>query len=238
MLMSSSISLRDLHDSVNNLLRSSDIKGILSHHKQDQEWIQRVSESSLKMLDSCGNTKEILCLVKGHVQQLRTTFHRASLGETEKKLSEYCFQRKELRKQMLKRLKSLKQAKNTTTGCGGQDTPVDDNLIVVANVLKEVGETIVILLESIMLLMSMPNPNPKTEKKMMIKCNGIFTVKAKFTRLNSLSPWEDCDTQALQSAIERLEAVESAMEDLEVELGCIFKRLMRTRVLLLNILTN
>ncbi|MFS7994012.1 hypothetical protein Hanom_Chr12g01100851 [Helianthus anomalus] len=240
MLMSSSISLRDLHDTVNNLLRSSDIKGILSHHKQDQEWIQRVSESSLKMLDSCGNTKEILCLVKGHIQQLRTTFHRASLGETEKKLSEYCFQRKELRKQMLKRLKSLKQAKNTTTGgCGGQDTPVDDNLIVVANVLKEVRETIVILLESIMLLMSMPNPNPKTEKKMMMmKCNGIFTVKAKFTRLNSLSPWEDCDTQALQSAIERLEAVESAMEDLEVELGCIFKRLMRTRVLLLNILTN
>ncbi|KAF5777716.1 hypothetical protein HanRHA438_Chr12g0549931 [Helianthus annuus] len=238
MLMSSSISLRDLHDTVNNLLRSSDIKGILSHHKQDQEWIQRVSESSLKMLDSCGNTKEILCLVKGHIQQLRTTFHRASLGETEKKLSEYCFQRKELRKQMLKRLKSLKQAKNTSAGGEVQDIPVDDNLIVVANVLKEVRETLVILLESIMLLMSMPNPNPKTEKKMMIKCNGIFTVKAKFTRLNSLSPWEDCDTQALQSATERLEAVESAMEDLEVELGCIFKRLMRTRVLLLNILTN
>ncbi|XP_021995592.1 uncharacterized protein LOC110892750 [Helianthus annuus] len=190
------------------------------------------------MLDSCGNTKEILCLVKGHIQQLRTTFHRASLGETEKKLSEYCFQRKELRKQMLKRLKSLKQAKNTSAGGEVQDIPVDDNLIVVANVLKEVRETLVILLESIMLLMSMPNPNPKTEKKMMIKCNGIFTVKAKFTRLNSLSPWEDCDTQALQSATERLEAVESAMEDLEVELGCIFKRLMRTRVLLLNILTN
>ncbi|KAK1419713.1 hypothetical protein QVD17_28992 [Tagetes erecta] len=222
-------SLRDLHDSVNNLLRAPDIKCVLSEHEHDQKWIQKISESTLKMLDSCGNTKDILSLVKGHIQQLRSTFYRASLGETENKvISTYCFQRKELRKQMLKRLKSLKRMKKVT--------PLDDNLIVVANVLKEVRETIVILLESIMLLMSMPNPNPKTTN--MMKCNGVLAVKVKFTRLNSLSPWEDCDVQAIQSAIERLEAVESAMEDLEVELGCIFKRLMRTRVLLLNILTN
>ncbi|KAK9064863.1 hypothetical protein SSX86_016245 [Deinandra increscens subsp. villosa] len=232
MSSSSFESLRDLHDSVNNLLRSPDIKGVVSHHKQDQMWIQKVSESSLKMLDSCGNTKETLCLVKGHIQQLRSTFLRASLRESETKLSAYCFQRKELRKQMLKRLKSLKHMKNTATSGGGLD-----NLVVVDNVLKEVRETIVILLESIMMLMTMPTPNPKTAKAMM-KCNGVFAVKVKFTRLNSLSPWEDCDVQELQSEIERLEAVESAMEDLEVELGCIYKRLMRTRVLLLNILTN
>lgn len=221
-------SLRDLHDSVNNLLRAPDIKGVLSQQEHNKKWIQNISESTLKMLDSCGNTKDILSLVKGHIQQLQCTFHRASLGESENKLSTYCFQRKEFRKQMLKRLKSLKQMKNTT--------PLDDNLIVVANVLNEVRETIVILLESIMLLMSMPNPNPKTSN--MAKCNGVLSVKMKFTRLNSLSPWEDCDVQEIRSAVERLEAVESAMEDLEVELGCIFKRLMRTRVLLLNILTN
>ncbi|KAD1027253.1 hypothetical protein E3N88_43399 [Mikania micrantha] len=228
-------SLRDMHDSVNNLLRSPDIKGVFSDYPHDQKLIQKVSESSLKMLDSCGNTKDILFMVKCHIQRLRSTFRRASHGETENKLSAYYFQRKELRKQMLKRLKSLKQMKNTTnTHVGGHD-----NLVVVANVLKEVRDTIVILLESIMLLMSMPNPNPNTTKT-MVKCNGIMPVKVKlkFTRLNSLSPWEDCDVQEIQSAIERLEAVESAMEDLEVELGCIFKRLMRTRVLLLNILTN
>lgn len=136
---------------------------------------------------------------------------------------------------MLKRLNSLKKMKNTTSTFDGRhDTPVDDNLIVVAGVLKEVRETVVILLESLMLLMSMPNPNPQTSKNMI----SFLAAKVKFKRVNSLSPWEDCDVQALQSAMERLEAVESAMEDLEVELGCIYKRLMRTRVLLLNILTN
>nr|XP_043619078.1 uncharacterized protein LOC122590964 [Erigeron canadensis] len=212
------------------------MKQILYQDKHDQEWVQKVSESSLKMLDSCGTIKDILCLVKGHIQELQSTFRRASLGESERKLTAYCFQRKEMRKQMLKRLNSLKKV-NTCTG-GLDETPIDDNLMVVGNVMKQVRKTVVILLESIMLLMSMPNPSLKTTKK-VINCNGAFAAKVKFTRVNSLSQWEDCDdVQTIQSAIERLEAVESAMEDLEVELGCIFKRLMRTRVLLLNILTN
>ncbi|XP_073265526.1 uncharacterized protein [Populus alba] len=45
-------------------------------------------------------------------------------------------------------------------------------------------------------------------------------------------PWLD------QGSNKRLEAVEIAVEDLEVELECMFRRLIQTRVLLLNILTN
>ncbi|KAJ6736485.1 BPS1-LIKE PROTEIN [Salix viminalis] len=44
-----------------------------------------------------------------------------------------------------------------------------------------------------------------------------------------------CDETALHSANKRLEAVEIAVEDLEVELECTFDQ---TRVLLRNILTN
>lgn len=47
-----------------------------------------------------------------------------------------------------------------------------------------------------------------------------------------------CDVMALQSANKRLEAVEIAIEDLEAELDCMFRRLIQTRVSLLNILTN
>ncbi|XP_071729145.1 uncharacterized protein [Rutidosis leptorrhynchoides] len=221
MSSSSFESLRDLHDSVNNLLHSPDIKRVLSHNKQDRKWVQEVSESSLKMLDSCCTTKDILSLVKGHIQDLQSTFRRASLGETEKKLSTYCLQRKELKKQMLKRLNSLKKMKSSTTD---DSPPIEDNLMVVSNVLKEVRETIAILLESVMLLMSMPNPNHENWKAGIMSCNGVIAAKVRLKRLHSLSPWEDCDVQSLRSAIERLEAVESAMENLEIELGCIYKR--------------
>ena len=136
---------------------------------------------------------------------------------------------------MLKRLKSLKLTKNTTTSNGYDD---DHNLVVVANVLGEVRETIISLVESLMLLMSMPSPNPNTKTRKSMHSNGFIAAKAKFMRVNSLSRWEKCEVHAVRRAIERLEAVESAVEDLEVELECIFKRLIRTRVLLLNILSN
>ncbi|KAK9059437.1 hypothetical protein SSX86_020131 [Deinandra increscens subsp. villosa] len=231
------LSLRDLHDSTNDLLHSPTLKSALSRHEQGQTSVQMVSESSLKMLDSCGRTKDILFLVKTHIQDLQSTFHRITLGETsstEKKFVTYHHHRKDLKKQMLKRLKSLKLTKSTNTSNGFRN---DDNLMVVVNVLGEVRETIISLLDSLMLLMSIPNPNyPKPRKSM--NSNGFVQVKAKFMRLNSLSPWENCDVRAVRPAIERLEAVESAVEDLEVELECIFKRLIRTRVLLLNILSN
>ncbi|XP_071700741.1 uncharacterized protein [Rutidosis leptorrhynchoides] len=169
------------------------------------------------MLDSCGRTKDILILVKTHIQELQSTFHRITLGvqtsSSEKKLSAYHLHRKDLRKQMLKRLKSLKITKNSTTANNDSD---DDNLTVVSHVLDDVRETITSLVESLMLLMSMPSPNPKARRS--INFNGIVAAKAKFMRVNSLSRWDKCDVQAVRQAIERLEAVESAVEDLEVEL--------------------
>ncbi|KAI3724560.1 hypothetical protein L2E82_36341 [Cichorium intybus] len=229
-------SLRDMHDSANDLLRSPSLKRALSHHQQNQTSVINVSESSLKMLDSCGRTKDILFLVKAHIQELQSTFRRITLGETslaEKKFSAYHIHRKDLKKQMLKRLKSLKITKNTTTSNGYDD----NNITVVANVLGEVRETIISLVESLMLLMSMPSPNPNPTTRKSIHSNGLIVAKAKFMRVNSLTPWEKCEVHAVRRAIERLEAVESAVEDLEVELECIFKRLIRTRVLLLNILS-
>lgn len=97
-------------------------------------------------------------------------------------------------------------------------------------------DTIISLVESLMLLMSIPSPNHNARKSM--NSNGLIAMKAKFMRVNSLTPWEKCDLHSVRRVLERLEAVESAVEDLEVELECIFKRLIRTRVLLLNILSN
>ncbi|CAH1439778.1 unnamed protein product [Lactuca virosa] len=230
-------SLRDLHNSANDLLHSPSFKRALSYHQQNQTSVQKVSESSLKMLDSCGRTKEILFLVKTHIQELQSTFRRITLGETssaENKFSAYHVHRKDLKKQMLNRLKSLKMTKNKTTS-----NYYDDNsIVVVANVLGEVRETIISLVESLMLLMSMPSPNPNPKTRKSMHSNGLIAAKAKFMRVNSLTPWEKCEVHAVRRAIERLEAVESAVEDLEVELESIFKRLIRTRVLLLNILSN
>ncbi|KAG6648336.1 hypothetical protein CIPAW_07G140200 [Carya illinoinensis] len=58
---------------------------------------------------------------------------------------------------------------------------------------------------------------------------GVVNV-LKEVRMTAISIMEDTN--------KRLEAVEIAIEDLEVELECMFRRLIQIRVSLLNILTN
>lgn len=86
------------------------------------------------------------------------------------------------------------------------------------------------IVESLMSLMSMPSPKRQKSNK------GFF--ESKLTRVDSLSLWENSDPNMLQEASKRLEGVEVAIEDLEEELDCIFRRLIQTRVSLLNLLTT
>ncbi|KAJ8561311.1 hypothetical protein K7X08_027501 [Anisodus acutangulus] len=206
--------LRDLHDSANDMLHSPVIKREIVHYGQEK-WAHEVSETSLRLLDVCGTTKDVLLLVKDHVHDLKSTFRRISVGEnatTENKFAPFHCHRKKLKKEMLKRLHSLKGMKNNTK-CIDSSSSIDNknNLMVVVNVLREVRVATMSILESLMALMSMPSPN--TTRK---TSNGYFG--SKFLRVNSLSSWEKCDTMTLQCANKRLEAVELAIEDLEGEL--------------------
>ncbi|KAK1400361.1 Lateral signaling target protein [Heracleum sosnowskyi] len=220
--------LKELHNTANNLLHSPVMKQALFSHQQEKH-VNEVSEASLCMLDDCGTTKDVLLLVKDHLQELQSTFRRISIGETattESKLSGFYIHRKKLRKELLNC--SLKGMKNNDI-MNNDLYSIDHNLGVVVNVLREVRATNISIVESLMSLMSMPSPVCKSNR-------GSF--RSKFMRVNSLSLWKNCDMKTFQTGNRILEAVETAIEDLEVELDCIFRRLIRTRVSLLNIFTT
>ncbi|KAL8135736.1 hypothetical protein AgCh_010386 [Apium graveolens] len=222
--------LKELHNKANNLLHSPVIKEALVQHQQENH-VHEISEDSLCMLDACGTTKDVLLLVKDHLHELQSTFLRISIGETsatENKLAGFYIHRKKLKKELLSCLRSLKGLKNKCT-MNTDVYPVDPNLVVVVNVLREVRGTTISIVESLMSLMSMPSPACKTNRG---------SLRSKFMRVNSLSLWENCDRKTFQTGNRLLEAVESAVEDLQVELECIFRRLIQTRVSLLNIFTT
>ncbi|CAK9187905.1 unnamed protein product [Ilex paraguariensis] len=220
--------LRDSHNSANDLLHSPLTKQSLVHNQQEK-WVHQVSEASLRMLEVCSNTKDVLLFVKDHLQDLQSTFRRISIGKTavEGKFAAYHHHRKRLKKEMLKHLHSINGMKNKYTT--SDLFPKECNLTVVVHVLKEVRMTAMSIIETLMSLMSMPSSNRKSNKR---------SFAPKFTCVNSLSSWEKSDSTALQIANKRLEAVEIAIEEFEVELECIFRRLIQTRVSLLNILTS
>ncbi|RVX16018.1 hypothetical protein CK203_005649 [Vitis vinifera] len=108
-----------------------------------------------------GLTKDVLLLVKQHLQDLQSTIRRTSIGETgfESKLAAYDLFRKKLKKEMVKWLRSLKGTKkNKPMIISDQLSVVDHNLVAVGNVLGEVRETTISIVDSLQSLMSIPRP--------------------------------------------------------------------------------
>jgi hypothetical protein len=222
--------LRDLHNSANDLLHSPTIQRALLHQRQEK-WVHEVSEASLRMLDVCGISKDVLLLVKEQLQDLQFTLRRVCIGEPDigGKIAAYNHYRKKLKKETLKCLNSLKGMKNKKPIASDRLSPIDDNLKVVVDVLKEVRVTTISIVESLLSLISIPWLDQKTAKR---------SFASRFMRASGQCLYDICDVMAVQSANKRLEAVEIAIEDLEAELECMFRRLIQTRVSLLNILTN
>ncbi|KAJ8538166.1 hypothetical protein K7X08_014706 [Anisodus acutangulus] len=214
--------LRDLHDSANDLLHSPVMKREIAHQGQEK-WVHEVSETSLKMLEVCATTNDVLLLVKDHIHDLKSTFRRIRFGDNKFAVS-FHGQRKKLKKEILKRLHSLKGMKSSKLSLASDSK---NNLMVVVSVLREVKLATMSIVES---LMSMPSPNNK-------KLSKGYSFGSKLMRVNSLSSWGKCDAMTLQCVNKRLEAVEIVIEDLGGELECIIRGLIRTRVSLLNILT-
>ncbi|XP_041017813.1 uncharacterized protein LOC121260020 [Juglans microcarpa x Juglans regia] len=209
------------------------IRRALLHQRQEQR-VHKVSEESLRMLDAYGTAQDVLLLVKKQLKDLQFTFSRGSIGEPEigNRIAAYNLGRKTLKIETLNRLNSLKgmKIKGMRNKCINLHlSSIDDNLKGVVNVLKEVRMTAISIMEVLLSLISISWLDPKSAK-----CSfASRLVRLNRHRLNNI-----CDLMALQDTNKRLEAVEIAIEDLEAELECMFRRLIQTRVSLLNILTN
>jgi hypothetical protein len=111
--------------------------------------------------------------------------------------------------------------KNKKSSASDHLSPIDDNLKVVVDVLKEVRVTTISIVELLLSLISIPSWLDQKAAK------GSFA--SRFIRVSGQGLYDICDVTAVQSANKRLEAVEIAIEDLEVELACMFRRLIQTR---------
>lgn len=223
-------SLRELHDSVNKLLHSPRTKLEINHRGQEN-WAHEVSEASLKMADSCAAAKDLLLLVKDHLHNLQFAFRRIAADQSGNLFAPYRLPRKQLKKAILKRLDSIKGMKST---CSAALPPQEDqNLGAVVDLLREVRATTLLMVQSLLSLIALPNREGKPESA---RRDNVFRLK--LTRVDSLGFWERCGASDVRSAAKRLEEVEIMVEDMEAELEHMFRRLIRTRASLLNILTT
>ncbi|KAK9748493.1 hypothetical protein RND81_02G061400 [Saponaria officinalis] len=217
--------------------------------------VQEVSEASLKMLDLCGTTRELFNLAKEELQELQQQiFRKAKIEESnfeahildrlnKKKLKKEHYKINSYSRRtrcdgelmtshVVKSLRIIKEIKSKYFTCDLSE--IDHSLIcLTVHVLRKVREATISFLESYYLLLHcqllrtitiIHSQTPLALKFMPMKCPRNLL--------------ERCDSMEVFMANKKLGEVMKDVEKLETEFESIMRRLMQTRVLLLNVLTN
>ncbi|KAF4366547.1 hypothetical protein G4B88_023896 [Cannabis sativa] len=203
--------LRNLQNTANDLLRYSVV--VDYNKRQDQKRVYEVSEACLKMLDVCGVSKDVLLLVKEHLQDLQFTLRRLSIGEIttdiENKISDYNCYRKKLKKETINCLNSLKGSLNKVVLLVPSSlSSLNDNLSIVVDVLKEVRVTTISIVESLFSLID----KPWLDQIKSAKASSFLGYNSKFKRVSNYSSEDIYDSMELHSANKRLVAVKITIE--------------------------
>ncbi|KAG5060924.1 hypothetical protein JHK87_001953 [Glycine soja] len=241
--------LEDLYICLEDLLNVASTQKVISNH-QGEKCMEELLDGSVGILDICGITRNTMPQVKENVQALHSALRRRKGDSSiEKSVAEYNFFTKKMKKNAKQLMTSLKQMESKFGVY-----PIlnqDQDLAAVIRVLREVITMNMSILQSLLSYLAGPASKSKStkwlmvarlmHKKRVISCeedsqnfNELQCVEASLSTLLS----EGTNVSKVQSVRDRLEALENAIESLENGLERMFRRLVRTRANLLNIMTQ
>lgn len=237
---------------MDDLLNSSATQALIAR-LQNMKFVEDLIDDSMKFLDVCGSTRDMVTQMKEHIKDLHCALRRRK-GEfsSENSIMKYnCF-RKKMKKDVKGLVASLKQIENNMTG-DGSFVEVDSDHHQLAAVIKAVigvSEVTVSVFESLLSFFSLPISKPnrwslvvsKLIHKGMVACedqqeqgalNELDSIDAVLQNLCKYGSSTQLDK--MQIAKCRLGSLEAQLECVETRLECMFRRLIKTRATLLNI---
>ncbi|GFZ09430.1 hypothetical protein Acr_21g0000290 [Actinidia rufa] len=243
--------LAELYVCVEDLILSPVTQQALLQH-QNGIIVEEALEGSIGLLDSCSVVRDLLAMMKEHVQDLESVLRRKggdlSVGSN---IDAYMCCRKKVKKEIGKGLRELKKSENRI-----RSNPLFDlnqYLSMVVRVLREVSFITISVLQSIMLFLSAPASRTRPGgwsliSKLVLTRQGaskrggeIFNeVGSVDVVLKSLDGSIRSNNVKIdvQPTMQRLQALDASIEGLKGRLDCLFRQLIRNRVSLLNILAQ
>ncbi|XP_058772684.1 uncharacterized protein LOC131646733 [Vicia villosa] len=240
--------LQDLYISLEDLLNMSSTQNIISH-RQGEKCVEELLDGSVKILDVCGIARDTVLQIKENVQSLHSSLRRRKGDSSiETGVAEYKFFTKKMKKNVTKLITSLKhmECKFGASSLLNQD----QDFAFVVRVLREVIVINISIFQSILSFLVGSASKSKANKwfkvaklmhKKEVSCeenlenfNELQCVEASLRTLLR----EGSDVAKMQTTHERLEDLENAVERIENGLESVFRRLVKARVSLLNIMTQ
>ncbi|EYU17519.1 hypothetical protein ABFS82_03G079800 [Erythranthe guttata] len=222
------VSLRNLHEGINDLIQMPSVQQTLSQGN----WINELLDGSLKLVDLCAISREIVSLTKESVQDLESSIRRnKSETATSSDVSAYVASRKKIAKMVNKSIKSLKSFNNKSA--------TDNELW---TMMKEAESHDLSVLKSVLILLSGKNEkSSKTSWSLLSKFttqNSRVCSESGAEDLSSLNIQKSTRNMDSKNMLKKLKSSEMAIQELEEGLEALFRSLVKTRVSLLNVLSH
>ncbi|GER26134.1 hypothetical protein STAS_01762 [Striga asiatica] len=223
-------SIRDLHKGINNMIQTPSIQQELAN-VQNENWTNELLEGSLRLVDLCGFSRDVLCLTKESIQELQSAIRRQADD-----FNSYAASRKKVNKMVNKCIKNMKTSNQNSS-------PISP----IGKILKEAESIDLSILKSLLVVLS---GQKDTESK-----KSWSTLLSKFTQstsrvhsevdresgdmdLCSLSIHKSMKNMDSKTMLMQLRASEMIIQEIEECVEALFRSLVRTRVSLLNAISH
>ncbi|WVZ09734.1 hypothetical protein V8G54_014264 [Vigna mungo] len=240
--------LSDLHICLEDILNMASTQKLISNN-QGEKCIEEFLDGSVRILDICDITRDTFLQIKENVESLHSALRRRKGDSSiERIVAEYNFFSKKMKKNAKKLMTTLKQMENKFGVSPVLDE--DQQLVSLVRVVREVIGMNMSVFQSLLAFLAVPAPKSKATKwllvaklmhKGVITCeentkssNELMCVEASLSSLVS----KGTNVATMQTAHERLEALENGIEIIENGLESVFRRMVKTRACLLNIMTQ
>ncbi|KAL0351643.1 UNVERIFIED_CONTAM: hypothetical protein Scaly_1553000 [Sesamum calycinum] len=226
-------SLRDLHQGIDNLIQMPSVQQALSQG-QGESWVHELLEESLRLVDLCGFSRDVVCSTKESIQDLESSIRR-NRGEkaTGEDVNTYVASRKKINKMVNKGIKNLKSSNQSSTP-----------LPTIGAMLKETEALDFSVLKSVLMLLSGEKEGSKQRSWSLLSkfshTKRVHTEVEQETAAEAL-----CSLNMHRSrkgmdniTLKQLKSAEMSIQELDEGLEALFRSLVKTRVSLLNVLSH
>ncbi|ESQ53526.1 hypothetical protein EUTSA_v10027107mg [Eutrema salsugineum] len=231
--------LEELYNCTEEFLKMGSTQRVMSSN--GSEFMEEMLDGSLRLMDICSVSRDLMVETREHVRVVQSYVRRKKVAgggggdQLDVAVSSYVGFRKNMRKEAKKLIGSLKKIDggpfSSSSANNGQQ---DECLVAVIDVMRQVVSVSVSMLKSFLDFLTRRQSNIKSKLASVLKKKKDHQEETN----NELESLDSAICYSRDDLQNKLEEVERSIDGFEKYLEGLFRRLIRTRTSLLNIISH